>query len=116
MSTIHLAGEHLLTLVDEVMDLSRIEAGQISISPEPVPLAPLVHEAFRLMQPVAAGNAVELVEPVFDPEAATYAVADQQRLTQVVINFVSNAVKYNRPNGPFASRCSRPDRNGSGSP
>ncbi len=97
--TIHLAGEHLLTLVDEVMDLSRIEAGQISISPEPVPIAPLVHEACRLMQPVAAGNAVVLVEPAFDSEAPDYVVADQQRLTQVVINFVSNAVKYNRPNG-----------------
>jgi signal transduction histidine kinase/CheY-like chemotaxis protein len=97
---IHVAGEHLLTLVDEIMDLSRIEAGTVGISTEAVSLRPLVAEAFQLMRPVAAGHDVTLHEPVFgDGTAASYVLADRQRLTQVVINLISNAIKYNRHRG-----------------
>ena len=62
---IHVAGEHLLTLVDEIMDLSRIEAGTVGISTEAVSLRPLIEEAFQLMRPVAAGRDITLFEPVF---------------------------------------------------
>jgi signal transduction histidine kinase/CheY-like chemotaxis protein len=97
---IHVAGEHLLTLVDEIMDLSRIEAGTVGMSTEAVSLRPLVDEAFQLMRPVAAGHDITLHEPVFDATtAASYVVADRQRLTQVVINLMSNAIKYNRHRG-----------------
>ncbi len=97
---IHVAGEHLLTLVDEIMDLSRIEAGTVGISTEAVSLRPLVDEAFQLMRPVAAGHEITLYEPVFtEGTAASYVLADRQRLTQVVINLISNAIKYNRHRG-----------------
>ena len=97
---IHVAGEHLLTLVDEIMDLSRIEAGTVGISTEAVSLRPLVEEAFQLMRPVAAGHDITLFEPVFtETTAAGYVLADRQRLTQVVINLMSNAIKYNRHRG-----------------
>jgi CheY-like chemotaxis protein/anti-sigma regulatory factor (Ser/Thr protein kinase) len=97
---IHVAGEHLLTLVDEIMDLSRIEAGTVGMSTEAVSLRPLVDEAFQLMRPVAAGHDITLHEPVFtDGTAASYVLADRQRLTQVVINLISNAIKYNRHRG-----------------
>jgi len=97
---IHVAGEHLLTLVDEIMDLSRIEAGTVGISTEAVPLRPLVEEAFQLMRPVAAGHDITLYDPVFlEAAAAAYVLADRQRLTQVVINLISNAIKYNRHRG-----------------
>jgi signal transduction histidine kinase/CheY-like chemotaxis protein len=97
---IHVAGEHLLTLVDEIMDLSRIEAGTVGISTEAVPLRPLVDEAFQLMRPVAAGHDITLYEPAFTgTTAAGYVLADRQRLTQVVINLISNAIKYNRHRG-----------------
>jgi signal transduction histidine kinase len=97
---IHVAGEHLLTLVDEIMDLSRIEAGTVGISTEAVSLKPLVDEAFQLMRPVAAGHDITLFEPVFTADtAAGYVLADRQRLTQVVINLISNAIKYNRHRG-----------------
>jgi len=97
---IHVAGEHLLTLVDEIMDLSRIEAGTVGISTEAVPLRPLVDEAFQLMRPVAAGHDIALYEPIFHATtAAGYVLADRQRLTQVVINLISNAIKYNRHRG-----------------
>jgi signal transduction histidine kinase/ActR/RegA family two-component response regulator len=103
---IHVAGEHLLTLVDEIMDLSRIEAGAMGISTETVSLRSLVEEAFQLMRPVAAGNGIVLHEPVFDRGVTGYALADRQRLTQVVINLVSNAIKYNRPDGEVWVRVS----------
>jgi signal transduction histidine kinase/ActR/RegA family two-component response regulator len=97
---IHVAGEHLLGLVDEIMDLSRIEAGTVGISTEAVSLRPLVEEAFQLMRPVAAGHDITLHEPVFmQSTAAGYVLADRQRLTQVVINLISNAIKYNRHHG-----------------
>ncbi|HXD69359.1 MAG TPA: ATP-binding protein [Gaiellales bacterium] len=97
---IHVAGEHLLTLVDEIMDLSRIEAGTVGISTEAVSLRPLVEEAFQLMRPVAAGHDITLFEPVFmETTGAAYVLADRQRLTQVVINLISNAIKYNRHRG-----------------
>ena len=97
---IHVAGEHLLTLVDEIMDLSRIEAGTVGISTEAVSLGPLVEEAFQLMRPFAAGHDITLFEPVFtEATGAAYVLADRQRLTQVVINLISNAIKYNRHRG-----------------
>ncbi len=97
---IHVAGEHLLTLVDEIMDLSRIEAGTVGISTEAVSLRALVDEAFQLMRPVAAGHDITLSPPIFtDGTAASYVLADRQWLTQVVINLISNAIKYNRHRG-----------------
>ena len=107
---IHVAGEHLLTLVDEIMDLSRIEAGTVGISTEAVSLRPLVDEAFQLMRPVAAGHDITLYEPVFTSgTAASYVLADRQRLTQVVINLISNAIKYNRHRGTVTVELERDD-------
>ena len=99
VNMIHVAGEHLLALVDEIMDLSRIEAGTVSVSPEPVPVRPLAEAAFQLMQPVAAARGITLHPPEFAASAGTDVLADQQRLTQVIINLVSNGIKYNRTAG-----------------
>lgn len=97
---IHVAGKHLLTLVDEIMDLSRIEAGTVGISTEAVSLRPLVEEAFQLMRPVAAGHDITLFEPVFmEATGAVYVLADRRRLTPVVISLISNAIKCNRHRG-----------------
>jgi signal transduction histidine kinase/CheY-like chemotaxis protein len=92
------AGEHLGAIVNEVLDLSRIEAGDISISSEPVPLQPLIEDALELMRPLADGNAVTIDSPTFSAGSG-YVRADNQRLKQVVINLVSNAIKYNRAGG-----------------
>jgi signal transduction histidine kinase len=96
--TILKSGQHLLRLVDEVLDISRIEAGQLSISLEPVPVAPLIDEAMEMITPLAEGRQVTLHPPRITAGYG-YARADSQRLKQVVINLLSNAVKYNREGG-----------------
>jgi PAS domain S-box-containing protein len=92
-----MAGRHLLDLINEVLDISRIESGHLSLSPEPVPVHEIVRDAVGIIRPIAdrAGIAVSLAES----GAACHVRADRQRLRQILINLLSNAVKYNRPGG-----------------
>jgi signal transduction histidine kinase/ActR/RegA family two-component response regulator len=96
--TILRAGKHLLQLVDEVLDISRIEAGQLSLSAGPVAVRPLLDDAMELIEPMADGRRVVLHPPRIS-EGSGYVHADNQRLKQVMINLLSNAVKYNREGG-----------------
>jgi len=90
-------GRHLLDLINEVLDISRIEAGELRLSPEPVALAEVIADTASLMAPLAAQRGVALrVASV--PENAVV-LADRQRLRQVLLNLLSNAVKYNHPGG-----------------
>lgn len=97
-SVIHRAGRHLLDLVNEVLDISRIESGDLAISLEPISLEPLLADAYDLVAPLAKSCSVTLHPPTV---AATsgYLIADSQRLKQVIVNLLSNAVKYNRDGG-----------------
>ena len=90
-------GQHLLELIDEVLDISRIESGHLSLSLEPVSAADVVQTAVDLVKPLAArrGIAVE----VMPTSAPASVLADRQRLRQILLNLLSNAVKYNRPSG-----------------
>ena len=90
------AGRHLLEMINEVLDISRIEAGRLSLSPEPVDVEGIVHGAVELIQPLAARRKLTLET---DVPRATYVVADRLRLNQVLFNLLSNAVKYNREGG-----------------
>jgi signal transduction histidine kinase/ActR/RegA family two-component response regulator len=92
------ASDHLLTLVNEVLDLARIESGNISISLEPLAVRPLVEEAVDLMRQLADDHSVTIQPPAFTGGSG-YVFADNQRLKQVLINLVSNAIKYNREGG-----------------
>jgi PAS domain S-box-containing protein len=91
-------GQHLLDLINEVLDIARIEAGRLSLSPEPVAIRETVKHAIALVAPLAAKRSVTLV---FDESehTARSVVADRQRLNQILLNLLSNAVKYNRPGG-----------------
>ena len=95
-------GRHLLDLINEVLDLSRIEAGRMSLSPEPVEISEALRETIELVRPLAAEREVRLVAPA---GCDCYLMADRQRLKQVLINLISNAIKYNRPDGSVALSC-----------
>lgn len=91
------AGRHLLTLIDEVLDIARIEAGELKLAQVPVSLQPLLAEACALVAPLAAQHGIGLEYSAVAPEYA--ALADRQRLLQVLLNLLSNAIKYNRAGG-----------------
>ncbi|HMJ07264.1 MAG TPA: PAS domain S-box protein, partial [Chthoniobacterales bacterium] len=95
------AGRHLLNLINEVLDISRIEAGHLQLSVEPVSVADVVEEARALMRPLAAAREMEIsVDPHLDK--ALHVVADRQRLKQVLLNLLTNAVKYTAVGGSVA--------------
>jgi PAS domain S-box-containing protein len=92
------AGRHLLNLINEVLDISRIEAGNLQLSVEPVCLEEAIHEAVDLMRPLAADRTIGL-EAGCATDNSTYVLADRQRLKQVLLNLLSNAVKYTAMKG-----------------
>ncbi|WP_420124953.1 PAS domain S-box protein [Longimicrobium sp.] len=92
------AGRHLLRLINEVLDIARIESGRQQLSLEPVRLDAVLQEALVLARPLAAQRGLEL-EGMEMPGDTVFVRADRQRLVQVLLNLLSNAVKYNRPGG-----------------
>ncbi|MEP6619173.1 MAG: MHYT domain-containing protein [bacterium] len=98
------AGRHLLSLINEVLDITGIESGRLSLSAEPVHLVDVVQETLSLLGPLAAAKRVELSGD--DAALSEYHVcADRQRLKQVLLNLVANAVKYNRDGGTARVSC-----------
>jgi CheY-like chemotaxis protein len=98
------AGRHLLDLINEVLDISRIEAGELALSPEPVLVSDLIQEAVDLMRPAVDQRGIQVVvdrSGICD----CYVFADRQRGKQILLNLLSNAVKYNRTRGTIALTC-----------
>lgn len=90
------AGRHLLELINEVLDLAKIESGRIDLSIEPIELVALVEDCRQMIHPLAAARGITLEMPV--PHEAVVR-GDRVRLKQVLLNLLSNAVKYNREGG-----------------
>jgi signal transduction histidine kinase/ActR/RegA family two-component response regulator len=97
------AGRHLLALINELIDIARIESGELSLSVEPVHVKALVEETCQLMAPLAAERSITISPDCADPAVAVY--ADRRRLSQVLVNLFSNAIKYNHPGGAVSILC-----------
>jgi len=96
------AGSHLLGIISDVLDLSRIEAGNLPLSVEPCQAAVLLNEACHLVAPLARSSGITLHAVAIDDR--TPIQVDPMRLRQVLVNLLSNAVKYNRPQGHVRPR------------
>lgn len=92
------AGRHLLGLINEVLDIARIESGNVAMSLDAVDLRPLLDEVASLSGPLAAPMGVMLDTTTGVPEGCRVR-ADAQRLKQVLLNLIGNAIKYNRARG-----------------
>lgn len=97
LSQILSSGRHLLSLIDEVLDISRIESGELSLELQPLTLGPLAREIRELTAPLALQHRVNVhLDSRLDALAMK---ADRRRLRQILLNLVSNAIKYNREHG-----------------
>jgi len=96
------AGRHLLTLIDEILNLAQIESGKVSLSLEPVQIADVLADCRTMIGPMAQSRGIRLD---FPSGLGLAAVADRTRLKQVLLNLLSNAVKYNRDNGAVTVTC-----------
>lgn len=97
------AGWYLLDLINEILDLALIESGKLSISLEPVTLSEVLSDCATMIEPQAEKHGIEVN---FTESAVTYIVnADRTRLKQVLINLMSNAIKYNKANGTVVVSC-----------
>jgi PAS domain S-box-containing protein len=98
------AGRHLLSLINESIDIAGIEGGRMAFSLEPVRIGDVVKDAMDLIGPAAEQRGIEI--KVFPGHADCYLRADRQRLVQVFLNLLSNAVKYNNDHGQVTLSCS----------
>ena len=89
-------GRHLLELVDELLEISRIESGEFKVSLRPIDVAAALEDILHLLQPLAAERHVSIISAV---SRVPWALADEQRTKQVLLNLLSNAIKYNRSGG-----------------
>ncbi len=96
-------GEHLLRLIDDVLDLSRIEAGRLAVSAEPVDVRDVLAEVAQTLEPMAQRAQIRLAVTPSRAEIPQV-MADRTRLAQILMNFGSNAIKYGKPKGHVAFR------------
>ena len=98
------AGRHLLGLINEVLDISRIEAGRIQLSLEPVCVVEAIEETIDLLRPLANERHIKLTADV-DLDDSVHVLADRQRFKQVLINLLTNGVKYTPMAGSVTVSC-----------
>lgn len=92
------ASNHILELVNEVLDLAKIESGQLNISMNSAPVKSIMEETLSIVKPLANEHKIKIITPnISKLNESIY--ADRTRLKQILINLLSNAIKYNKPNG-----------------
>jgi PAS domain S-box-containing protein len=97
-------GRHLLALINEVLDIARVEAGHLELSLEPVSISEVITESLDLTRPLAAQHNIQ-IDGDEGMSCTDYVMADRQRLKQVLINLLSNAIKYNPRGGSVIFSC-----------
>ena len=97
------AGWHLLKLINEILDLAKVESRQVPMSEEPVSLAEVMLECQNMVEPQAQQRNIRMTFPVFD--VPHFVLADRTRLKQILINLLSNAIKYNVKQGTVEVQC-----------
>ena len=102
------AGRHLLNLINQVLDITRIEFSRLAVSLEPVCVADLAREAVDLAGPLADEYGITILSNLDEVSPHACVLADRQRLKQVLLNLLSNAIKYNRRNGSVRLVCTAP--------
>lgn len=102
------AGEHLLELINEVLDLARIESGGLILSIENVKVSDVIEQSIKLTQTLAATRNITIENMLDDCKGLTVQ-ADETRLKQIFINFITNAIKYNKVNGKVIIACNNDD-------
>ena len=98
------AGWHLLTLINEILDLAKVESGKVPLAQEPVSLVEVMHECRDMVAPQAEQHGIRLLFPRFD--TAHFVRADRTRVKQILINLLTNAIKYNSWQGTVEVTCS----------
>jgi signal transduction histidine kinase len=99
------SSRHLLSLVNDVLDLSKIEAGEMAVRSEALPLRATADRAMEQVEPQARGKGIDLSLQWSCPEDDVY-VGDEDRVSQVLVNLLSNAVKFTQPGGSVTVTCS----------
>jgi PAS domain S-box-containing protein len=100
------AGQHLLSLVNDLIDLARIEAGKLDLFLAPVSVQAVVADSLAMVAPIARDRGIQLIDAGGSGSGKnSMVVADSTRLQQVLINLLSNAIKYNRPHGTVHIAC-----------
>jgi signal transduction histidine kinase/ActR/RegA family two-component response regulator len=98
------SGRHLLTLINEILDLAKIESGAVALSLEPVALNEILVECESMVAPLAGDRGIRLL---FPSGCTAHVTADRTRLKQILLNLLSNAIKYNREAGAVVVDCSQ---------
>jgi len=104
------AGNHLLALINEILDLSRVESGKLEMNLENIHLKSIVEDCEALIVPLAEKRNIT-IEHVDSGNDEVMVYADRTRLVQVITNILSNAVKYNREGGSITCACEKPSNN-----
>ncbi|MEI6336234.1 MAG: PAS domain S-box protein [Methylococcaceae bacterium] len=97
------AGWHLLELINDILDLTKVESGQVSLSKEPVSLDEIILKCRRMIESQAQQSGIKLIFPRF--VKPVFVLADPIRLKQVLLNLLSNAIKYNSKRGTVEVQC-----------
>ena len=98
------AGKHLLNLINEVLDISRIDSGEMQLKLESIDINLLIEDVLSLVEPLTSKNNIDIN---FTPSLQNITLlTDRTRLTQVFINIITNAIKYNQENGAVAIKTS----------